>query len=55
MEIHIPSTKDEIIDFFVTSKNHKKDDENDGWVNIDGEEIKNIVDIIEDIVELILA
>ena len=50
MEILVYSMKDENIDFLVTSKNHKEDDEKDGWVNIDGEEINNIFNIIEYIV-----
>ena len=50
MEILVYSIKDENIDFLVTGKNHKEDDEKDGWVNIDGEEINNIFNIIEYIV-----
>ena len=40
---------------FVTRKNHDKDDEKDGSINIDGEEINHIFDIIEEIVEEDLA
>ena len=47
MEILVYSIKDENIDFLVTIKNYKEDDEKDGWVNIDGEEINNIFNIIE--------
>ena len=39
----------------MTRKNHEEDDEKDGWVNSDGEEINNTFDIIEDIVEEDLA
>ena len=37
--------------FFVTRKNHDKDDKKDSWVNIDDKEINHIFDIIEEIAE----
>ena len=50
------------VDFFVTSKSYKGDDDDDAWIDVngedgedingeDGEDVSNIFDIIEDIVE----
>lgn len=39
------------MDFFVTRTNYEKKWQKGGWVNINGEDINNMFDIIEDIVE----
>ena len=55
MEIRIPSSKDENINIFAKRNNQGKEDKKDRWVNINGKEINNMLDIIEDIAEEDLA
>ena len=49
-ETYMPSRTDENINFFANPKNQAEDDKEDGWV-INGEEVKNIFDVVDDFLE----
>ena len=49
-ETYMPSRTDGNIKFFVNPKNQAEDDIEDDWV-INGEEVKNIFDVVDDFLE----